>query len=553
MLMTIAVAGAIGIGEWFEAGTVTFLFAVSLMLESWSVSRARREVEALMDLAPVRALWRPSERDQWRETGIEEVPVGAEVRVKAGEKIPMDGEVLEGSSFVNEAAITGESRPMAKEQGAEVYAGTLNGDGTLTLRVTKTSNESTLARVLQLVREARAQKAPSEQFVERFARYYTPAMLGIAFLIAVVPPLFGGAWGHWFYTALVVLVIGCPCALVISTPVSIVAGLASSARSGVLIKGGRFLEAPARLKAIAFDKTGTLTRGEPAVTALYLVDGASEEELLRYAASLEVQANHPLARAILADAVTRGIEADEASQVQVLQGRGLTGELRGETVYVGRPRDVRDEDRIVEVLEEINRQGATAVEVRAGERTLGFFAIADQQRDTAGPVLRALHEIGIEHAIMLTGDRESAASAIADQIGIDEVRAELLPEQKLTEVQHLSERFRHIAMVGDGINDAPALAAAPLSIAMGAAGTDAAIETADIALMKDDLTRLPWLVRHSRRTVRTIHANIAFALGLKLVVFLLASMGYATLWMAIAADMGASLAVVANSLRLLRA
>ncbi|MBD3165406.1 cadmium-translocating P-type ATPase [bacterium] len=552
LLMTIAVAGAIGIGEWFEAGTVTFLFAISLMLEAWSVGRARREVEALMELAPERARWREKAGGEWFETPVEEVPVGAVVRVRAGEKIPLDGEVTNGAGYVNEAAVTGESNPVSKLAGSNVFAGTLNSESTLEIRVTKAASDSTIARVLQLVREARSQKAPSEQFVERFARWYTPAMLGIAALVAVVPPLLGGGWAHWFYTALVVLVIGCPCALVISTPVSIVAGLASSARAGVLIKGGRFLEAPAHLKVIAFDKTGTLTRGEPQVTAVYLVDGTSETDLLRYAASVETHANHPLAKAILADASVRGIDPSDVADVKTLSGRGITGMLGRHSIYVGRPDEAQQDERIMQVLEEIRSDGATAVEVRIDERIAGYLAIADQPRDEAREVVEALRRLGIEKTVMLTGDTGSAARRIASAMGIDDVRAELLPEQKLLEVQRLGAEGRGVAMVGDGVNDAPALAAAPLSIAMGAAGTDVAIETADIALMKDDLTRLPWLLRHSRRTVRTIHVNIGFALALKAAVFLLASMGVATLWMAIAADMGASLLVVANSLRLLR-
>ncbi len=557
LLMAVAICGAVGIGEWFEAATVAFLFAISNALESWSVGRARRAVEALMDLSPTTARVK-EESGEERELRAEEVPVGALFVVRPGEKIPLDGTIAAGRSEVNQAPITGESVPVAKEVGDEVLAGTVNGSGALEVRSTRGADETTLARMIRLVEEARSRRAPSEQKVEVFARIYTPAVMLLALLVAVVPPLaFAGSWESWFYRALVLLVIACPCALVISTPVSVVAALAAAARNGVLIKGGAFIEAPARLRAIAFDKTGTLTRGEPTVVEVVPLAEHDERALLERAAALESRSEHPLALAILRYASAQGVEVPPATEVQSLPGRGVSGHIEGKRFWLGSHRHLEERGQetpaVHEQLEAMSKAGMTVIVVGNENHVCGLIAVSDRLREGAVETIAELRRMGIEHLIMLTGDNEGTAQGMAEELGIDDVRAELLPEDKVKAVEELVKRFEIVAMVGDGVNDAPAMGRATLGIAMGSAGSDAAIESADIALMSDDLGKLAWLIRHSRRTLRVIHQNIVFALGLKLVVFILASLGLATLWMAIAADMGASLLVIANGLRLLRA
>jgi Zn2+/Cd2+-exporting ATPase len=556
LLMVIAVAGAIAIGEWFEAATVAFLFALSLTLESWSVGRARRAISALLDLAPptVRAL---SETGEEREIAAAEAPIGTRFVVRPGERIALDGRVVAGGSAVNQAPITGESVPIAKEPGGEVFAGTINGDGALEVESTKAAADTTLARITRMIEEAHGRRARSEQWVERFARVYTPAVIALAIAIFVVPPaLLDAAWGDWFYRALVLLVIACPCALVISTPVSIVAALAASARQGVLIKGGSYVEQPAGLKAMAFDKTGTLTRGEPAVVAVVPLNGHSEEELLERATALEARSAHPLAKAIVEDGARRGIRIAPADDVRVLQGKGVIGRFRGETYWLGSHRYLlergQETDEVADQAAALEQAGQTVVVIGNERHVCGLIAVADTVRPEAARVVRDLRARGIGHLIMLTGDNRATAEAIAREIGVDEVHAELLPEDKVAAVEALVTKYGTVAMVGDGVNDAPAMARASFGIAMGAAGSDAAIETADIALMTDDLSRLPWLVQHSRRTLGIIRENIGFSLGIKAVFVVLTFAGYATLWGAIAADVGASLLVVMNALRLLR-
>jgi len=555
LLMMVAVAGAVLIGEWFEASTVAFLFAVSLLLESWSVGRARRAVQSLLESAPPIARLKQDGREI--EVAPEEVSVGSQFIVRPGEKIPLDGEVVTGHSDVDQAPITGESVPVAVEPGATVFAGTVNGDGLLEVRSSKPADQTTLANIIRLITEAQSRRAPSEQWVDKFARIYTPLVLAIAFGLCVLPPLLlGGAWGVWFYRALVLLVIACPCALVISTPVSIVAALARAARSGVLVKGGLFMEAPARLSAIAFDKTGTLTEGRPKVTGIIPFNGQGEAELLRIAGALESGSNHPLAKAILTEARARNIDVAAATDHRALPGRGVTGRIGGTTYWLGSPRYLSERGGAPQPLRDriasLASAGHTAVVIGNEDGVCGLIALADQPRPQARKAIQALHRLGIQHVVMLTGDNPATARAIADELGIDDVHAELLPEDKVTVVQELVRRHGRVAMVGDGINDAPALAAASLGLAMGAAGSDAAIETADIALMTDDLHQLPWIIRHARRTLNIIRQNIAFALGLKLAFVVLTVFGLATLWMAIAADMGASLVVIFNGLRLLR-
>jgi len=556
VLMVIAVSGAVAIGEWFEAATVTFLFAVALLLESWSVARARRAIEALMDLSPARARYIRPQDGRVEEKSVEDVPMGVTVLVRPGEKIPLDGIVTKGSTSVNQAPITGESVPVPKEPGDEVFAGTINGEGAFEFKVTKSAGDTTLARIIRMVEESQSRRAPSEQWVEKFARYYTPSMTLLAVLVAIVPPLaVSGMWGVWFYRALVLLVIACPCALVISTPVSIVAGLTTAARQGVLIKGGIYLEAPAHLKAVTLDKTGTLTYGQPEVQQIVPLEGHSPEELLATAAALESLSEHPLARAILRKAEAKGVCFTPAQDFQAVKGKGAEARIDGRTFWIGSHRLMEEKGQetpaVHEKAEELESAGHSVVAVGNDEHVCGLISVADGVRPEAARAVSALKSVGIERVLMLTGDNEGTARAVAHITGVDEFKAELLPEDKVRAVEMLVEELGHVAMVGDGVNDAPAMAAATLGIAMGAAGTDAAIETADIALMSDDLMKLPWLIRHSKRTLRIVKQNIWFALGLKAVFMGLAMAGLASLWMAVAADTGASLLVISNGLRLL--
>ncbi len=564
LLMTIAVAGAVLLGEWMEGAAVAFLFSLALLLESWSVGRARRAIGSLMDQSPTVARYRCPNDGDIEEKPVEEVPVGVTVLVRPGEKIPLDGVVTRGNTTVNEAAITGESKPSVKEIDSPVFAGTLNNDGAFEFESTRSAADTTLARIIHMVEEAQAHRAPTEQWVEGFARVYTPLMMALAVLVAVGPPLLLGptaaadnVWGYWFYQALVMLVIACPCALVISTPVSIVAGIASAARAGVLIKGGAYLEAPASIRAIAFDKTGTVTYGRPTVQAIIPLDGHTERELLESAATLESHSDHPLARAILSRAEEEGIGLETVGDFTVIQGKGAEGIYRNESFWIGSHRFLHEQGGESEechaAASRLEDAGHSVIALGNGDHVCGLLSVSDGVRESATSTVSALKGLGIESAVMLTGDNEGTASAVAAQIGVDAYEAELLPEEKVARVAAMAGEFGKIAMVGDGVNDAPAMAASSLGIAMGAAGSDVAIETADIALMSDDLEKLPWLIRHSRRTLRVIKQNIAFALGLKLAFIVMALFGVATLWMAIAADMGTSLLVIGNGLRLLQA
>lgn len=554
-LMTVAVIGAIAIGEWFEAATVAFLFALALTLESWSIGRARRAVAALMDLAPPIA--RVKNRDGgYQEVTPADVPVGSWVLVRPGEKIPLDGVVRQGRSAVNQAPITGESVPVEKELGSVVFAGTINGDGAIEVESTKAADDTTLAHIIRLVSEAQSRRAPAEQWVERFARIYTPSILLLAVLVFLVPPLaLGGAWIPWLYRALVLLVIGCPCALVISTPVTIVAALTAAARNGVLIKGGLFVEAPARLRAIALDKTGTLTIGHPAVTDVIALDGHTPQDVLQRAVSMEAYSDHPIARAIVAHGAASGVQAKPVEDFQSLQGRGATARVDGKTYWLGSHRYLeerrQDTPEIHERLNLLAQAGHTVVALGDATHVCGFITVADPLRPDAARTVRALRDAGIDHIVMLTGDNQGTAATIARRTKVDDVRAELLPADKVRAVEELVATYGSVAMVGDGVNDAPAMARASLGIAMGAAGSDAAIETADIALMSDDLAKLPWLIRHSRRALHIIRQNIALSLGVKALFVFLTFAGQASLWAAIAADMGVSLLVIFNALRLL--
>lgn len=557
LLMSVAVVGAVAIGEWFEGAAVAFLFSVSLLLESWSVGRARRAIAALMDLSPPVAHLRDQSGDV-QDVSPDEVPVGSTLIVRPGEMVPLDGRVLVGQTAIDQAPITGESVPVEKSPGDEVFAGSVNGDGLIEIESTKAADDTTLARIIQMVGDAGSKRAPSEKWVEKFAAVYTPVVMVVALLMLLVPPLvFQGDWSVWLYRSLVLLVIACPCALVISTPVSVVASLAAAARNGVLVKGGVFIEVPATLKAIAMDKTGTLTNGEPEVIDVVPMNGHDEVELLTRAGALELNSNHPLARAIVEETKRRGMTIPPADRFETIQGKGASGIIDGKAYWLGSHRYLeqrgQETPEVHAQLEVMQEAGRTVVVIGNDDHVCGFITLADAIRDETRDAIRELHALGVEKVVMLTGDNAGTAKAIAEQAGIDEVHAELLPEDKVTAVERLVKQHEHVAMIGDGVNDAPALARASLGLAMGAAGSDAAIETADIALMSDDLSRLPWLIEHSRRTVGIIRQNIAFSLAIKLLFVALTFAGYASLWAAIAADMGASLLVIANGLRLLRA
>nr|NGX50976.1 putative cadmium-transporting ATPase [Chlamydiota bacterium] len=473
------------------------------------------------------------------------------------EKVPLDAVVEKGSTSINQAPITGESLPVPKEEGDEVYAGTINEEGAIECRVTKGADETTLARIIHLVEEAQSRRAPTQQWVEKFARVYTPIMICLALLVVILPPLLSlGTWAEWFYRGLVILVIACPCALVISTPVSIVSGLTAAARNGVLIKGGMFLEAFGKLRALALDKTGTLTYGRPEVQKIVPLNGHTEEELLERAASLEEPSEHPLARAILKLAKERGIKVERAEDFQITKGKGAEGTFRGTRYWIGSHRFMhemkQETEEIHQMALELEDAGHSIIAIGNSKHVCGLIGVADEPREDIAAIIQEIKEAGVQHVVMLTGDNQQAAQAIAKLAGVDETQAELLPEDKVKAIERLKAKWGVVTMIGDGINDAPAMAAASFGVAMGAMGTDAAIETADIALMSDDLSKVPWLIRHSRRTLKVIQQNIAFSLGLKVIFLGLAITGFASLWMAIAADTGASLLVVFNGLSLLR-
>lgn len=556
LLMTLAAIGAMGIGEWFEAATVTFLFALSLLLESWSVGRARRAVEELLNLSPPTARCKDSCCGNLREVPVAQVSPGTTIIVRPGERIPLDGVITSGSTSVNQSPLTGESMPVGKAVGADVYAGTINETGTIEVSTTRLATDTRLAHIIHLVEEAQSRKAPSEQWVEKFARFYTPVMLAASLLVAIIPPLVaGGDWIGWLYQALVLLVIACPCALVISTPVSIVAALTSAARAGVLVKGGVFLEAAAGIRAIAFDKTGTITRGQPEVQTIVPLNRHTESQLLERAAALEAHSDHPLARAILRRAEAEGITAPPAVDYTIIKGRGAEAVIFGQRFWLGNHRlmhEMGTENSQAHITAEaMEDAGHSIVAIGTGNHICGVISVADAIRPEAAETLARIRGCGVRTIVLLTGDNRGTADAVGKAVGMDEVRAELLPEDKLQAIEELVRRHGVTAMVGDGVNDAPALAAATIGIAMGINGTDAAIETADIALMSDDIGKIPWLIGHGQRTLRIIRQNIAFALGVKLLFLGLALTQLATLWLAIAADMGASLIVVANGLRLL--
>ena len=555
VLMIIAVAGACLLRQYSEAAAVIFLFAVAQALEARTLERARNAVRALMDLTPADALLRDATGE--RRVGVDTIPVGAVIVVRPGEKIPLDGEVVAGQSAVNQAPVTGESLPVERAPGDAVFAGTINGRGALDVRVTRLRRDTTLARIIHLVERAQAQRAPAQTLVERFASVYTPAVIALAAAVAVIPPLmFHAGWHAWLYRALVLLVVSCPCALVISTPVSIVAALAGAARKGVLIKGGMHLENTSKVRCVAFDKTGTLTRGTPEVVDVVSLNGAGAASIVALAASVEQRSTHPIAQAILDHASAAGIAAVPADDVSALAGRGAEGRVGGHRVLLGSHRLFEERQlcspAIHDRLAAMDASGRTVVLVARDEQPIGIIAVADRLRESGRDAVDLLRAQGVERIVMLTGDSHGTAKAIAAEIGVDEFRAELLPEDKVAAVEELRRTHGSVAMVGDGVNDAPALASADVGIAMGVAGSDAALETADVALMADELLRIPYTFRLSRATVRNIRMNLAISIVLKVAFVVAAVGGVATLWMAVLADTGASVLVIANALRLLR-
>ncbi|NVE23050.1 heavy metal translocating P-type ATPase [Burkholderia glumae] len=557
-LMSISVTGAMLIGQWPEAAMVMVLFTIAELIEAKSLDRARNAIQGLMRLAPDTATVRRPD-GSWASMAAAEVALGAIVRVRPGERVGLDGELVAGRSTVNQAPITGESLPVEKAPGDAVFAGTINEAGSFEYRVTAVASNTTLARIIHAVEAAQGAKAPTQRFVDRFARVYTPIVFAIALVVALAPPLLaGGAWHDWCYRALVLLVIACPCALVISTPVTIVSGLASAARRGILVKGGVYLEEGRKLGWLALDKTGTLTHGKPVRTDVEPFARDVEPARVAWlAASLASRSDHPVSQALATAAAAEGVRAfAEVDGFEALPGRGVRGEIEGVAHWLGNRRLAAELGRASAALDarvaELEAQGKTVVMLGDAVRVLGLFAVADTVRDTSREAVAQLHALGIRTA-MLTGDNAHTAAAIAREVGIDDARGGQLPEDKLAAVAELARQGRAVGMVGDGINDAPALARADIGFAMGAMGTDTAIETADVALMDDDLRKIPAFVRLSRATHRVLLQNIGFALVVKLVFLGLTLAGLGTMWMAVFADAGASLIVVANGLRLLRA
>ncbi|MBB3112430.1 Cd2+/Zn2+-exporting ATPase [Paenibacillus phyllosphaerae] len=554
VLMTAAVIGAAAIGEWFEGATVVWLFALGNLLQTHSMEKTRNSIRNLLELAPSEA-WVASGKQLVRRA-VEDIAIGDVIVVKPGDKIPLDGTVMQGESSINQAPITGESIPVDKSIGDPVYAGTINEHGLLEIQVTKLAADTTLARITDLVEQAQGKKAPTEAFVDRFARIYTPIVFALAVTVMVLPPVLGsGTWEEWFYKGLELLVIACPCALVISTPVAIVSAIGNAARHGVLIKGGAFLEVTGRISAIAFDKTGTLTEGRPKVAAV-IATGATEEELLSIAYTLEQCATHPIARAVVHYTVGKGISPRSGDRPRNLVGRGVSGYLDGREHYAGNLRLFEELNTplgdIESLIRSLQQDGHSIVLVGTQQRILGALAVADTVRESSVTALRDLRRAGMQHIVMLTGDNEGTAQRVAAHTGVSRYMAQLLPEHKMAAVKQLQDEGHLVAMVGDGINDAPALATADVGIAMGGAGTDTAMETADIVLMADNLEKLPYTVNLSRQAIRIIKQNIGFSLLIKAAALLLIFPDLLTLWMAVISDTGAAVIVILNSMRLLK-
>lgn len=563
LLMSVAAIVAGLLGQWGEAAMLVFLYSISEAAESYTEERARGAIRALMDLAPKTA-W--VIRDgQEVQLSIDELVVGDRFVVRPGEAIPTDGEIVEGTSSINQAPVTGESIPVGKTKGDTVFAATLNGEGVLTVVATKTAADNTLARIIELVEEAQGSKAQTQRFIERFGRRYSPAVLGLGILIVLIPGLLGFGWEEWLSRATVFIVAAAPCALVISIPIALVAAIGTAGRQGVLIKGGVHLERLAKIRVVAMDKTGTLTRGVPEVARVEPTEGTSTNELLRVAAALEAHSAHPLAQAVVAAAEAAGVPVDAADDVRSLTGAGITGSVNGQMQYIGSPElftglggDFTDNLTRVDLsalakhIESLQGEGNTVVLVGNASRILGIIAIADALRPNASEAVRALKGAGIRHVIMLTGDNRLAGNAIGAKAGVDEVRAELKPDDKSQAIAELTNQYGPVAMVGDGVNDAPALAAAHVGIAMGVAGSDVALETADVALMADDLSNLPYLMRFSHRTWRIIRQNIALSIVVISGLTITALAGVLSLPAAVLVHEISEFIVIASGLRLLR-
>lgn len=553
-LMTIAIIGAALIGEWVEGAIVVILFAISEALEAYSIDQARQSIQKLISIAPNEATLLKD--GQQITVHVDDIDIGDTIVIKPGEKIAMDGIVTEGSTSVNQAAITGESLPVHKSVGDDVFAGTLNEEGAIYVQVTKRVEDTTLAKIIHLVEEAQTKKAPAQKFVDQFAKYYTPSILMLGLLVATLPPILIGAdWSKWIYLGLATLVVGCPCALVISTPVAVVTAIGNAAQRGILIKGGAYLEEAGRLRAIAFDKTGTLTVGKPIVTeAASFID--NETELFRIAAAIEQSSQHPIARAILDEAHKRDIEISEIKHFHSKPGKGASAWVEGRYCAIGNEAFFGEHLYLTveqrKLVNDLREKGRTVMFIQKEQHIIGLIAVSDHIRKEAKSMIEQLKKLNLKRFFMLTGDHEKTAAAFAKDIEIDTVRAELLPEDKVKVIEELRASYGSVAMIGDGVNDAPALASSSLGIAMGTAGTDVALETADIVLMDDDLHKIPETISLSRKTIKIIQQNITFSFGLKVFALLLVIPNLLTLWIAIIADVGATLLVVLNSMRLMK-
>ena len=561
ILMSVAVIGAFAIKEYSEAATVVFLFSLAELLEAFSIDRARKAIRDVLKITPQLASMKQGSTSV--SVPVSEVAPGDLIIVRPGESIPLDGKIVEGSSAVNQAPVTGESRFIAKEIGDGVFAGTINENGVLTIEVTKAFEDTKIARMMKLIEEAQSQKAPSERFVDRFSKIYTPVVFVLAILVALLPPLlFGQQFDLWFYRALVLLVIACPCALVLATPISVVSGLASLAKRGVLVKGGVHLESLGKIRTLAVDKTGTLTEGKFQVQGFRSFDDGNEKETLRIAASIENLSSHPLAKAVLRYIQTQNIEPTPVEKFKTVPGRGAEGFVDSHLYFAGNHRYAHElgvcTPEIEAYLTELELNALSVVIIGHAPhdghtgKVMGILSLGDSLRSNVREAITALHRIGVSKVIILSGDNQKTVDAIAKLAGVDEGYGELLPEDKVQKLKELAATYKYVGMVGDGINDGPALAHAAVGISMGAAGTDAAIETSDVALMQDNLEELPKAILQGRRVLSVIRFNIGFALATKIIFLVLAVMGISNLWLAVAADVGASIFVTANALRLLR-
>lgn len=556
MLMVVAVAGSIAIGAYTEGSAIVFLFSLAEVLESFSIARTRRSISELMDFAPNQALIKKGEEEEYYD--VNDVGIGDIVVVKPGERVPMDGVVEKGESSVDESAVTGESKPAKKKTGDLVFAGTLNAEGYLEFKVTKKFEDTVISKVVKLVEEAETKKAPTERLVDRFAKYYTPIVVLTAVVVMTLPTLlFSEPFEAWFYRGLVMLVISCPCALVISTPVSVVSAITGATRKGILFKGGAYLERMGQISVVAFDKTGTITRGRPEVEEIIPLNSYSRDEVLKVAASAENRSEHHLARAVMTKAKELEVSALETESFEAVSGKGVSAVILGRRVYAGSLFFFKDKGIDVSQHEELiakkNEEGKTVILVGTEKEVIGLLTVRDVPRPEAKETIAQLKALGIKKVVMLTGDDERVAASVAGELGIDEYKARLLPEQKVKAVEDYQKEYGPLIMIGDGVNDAPALATAEIGVAMGVAGTDIALEAADVALMGDDLRTVSYGVRLSRKAARVIKQNVAVSLAVKMIFFALVFPGLITLWLAILiGDLGTSFGVITNAMRLAR-